>query len=264
MSKVRQFLLCVVTSFSFPVFGASSVFSDCQGCPSLVIVPAQSIALGTDAPRKGEIKTYFYTLAHPFAMMQTEVTFDLWEHCVQAGHCPRIENDRGWGRGQRPVIDVTWQDAQVYGAWLSALTGQVYRLPTENEWEVAARAGAVTRYSWGDTMEAGYSQCRFCNHLGPIKGKKKTAWTHKTVPVASYRPNAYGLYDMVGNVWEWTATCWSSVSAQPSSVEPCKSRVVRGGSWYFYGVVGGSPARTKEYHHLRSYDVGFRLVRELP
>lgn len=159
----------------------------------------------------------------PFAIGRYEVTFEQWEACAAAGACdlnPQPE-DQGWGRGRRPVINVSWNDAQQYLRWLSARTGRAYRLPTEAEWEFAARAGTQTRYSTGDTISA--AQARY--------GAPSSS------PVGQFPPNALGLHDVHGNAWEWVQDCFenslANVPADGSAVEGgrCERRVLRGGSW---------------------------------
>lgn len=236
---------------------------DCPSCPQMAVVPAQTIQLGSDHGRPEEAPAYMFTLGNPIAVSVTEVTFDQWQPCVDADVCPFIERDNGWGRSTRPVIRMTYAEAVSYADWLSGITKQTYRLPTESEWEIAARAGATTRYSWGHKMLPGYAHCRFCDQTDLTH--LNSTWLHQTVPVGSLTPNTYGLYDMVGNVWEWTSVCWTPTHQQTGTAKStdCKNHAVRGGSWYFFGVVAGSPARSAQVANLGSYDIGIRLVREL-
>jgi formylglycine-generating enzyme required for sulfatase activity len=130
-----------------------------------------------------------------------EVTFTDWDACVLARGCPQEGRaaDAGWGRATRPVIFVSWDDAQQYVAWLSKMTGKVYRLLTEAEWEYAARAGSPTAYSWGDKIGKNNAVCNSCG----------SQWDDRqSAPVGSFMPNAFGLYDMHGNVWEWIEDCY--------------------------------------------------------
>jgi len=121
--------------------------------------------------------------------------------CVSDGGCGGYQpSDNGWGRGNRPVINVSWDDAQNYIQWLSHKTGKAYRLPSEQEWEIAARAGTTSDYYWGNDIGRNHANCDGCG----------SEWDNKkTAPVGSFKPNAFGLYDMMGNVWEWTGTCRS-------------------------------------------------------
>ena len=137
------------------------------------------------------------TFAKPFAVGKFEVTWDEWDACVRDGGCnngpvEKAGGDNGWGKGRRPVIEVNWEDAKAYAAWLSKKTGKPYRLLTEAEWEYAARAGTTTAYFWGDRFDTSRAN----------NGRK-------TVEVGRYRPNAWGVHDMHGNVWEWTEDCWN-------------------------------------------------------
>ena len=154
-----------------------------------------------------------------FAMAKYTVTFQDWDACLIDGGCNGYHpSDKEWGHGTRPVINVSWNDAQAYIQWLSNKTGNTYRLPTEEEWEIAARAGTTTEYYWGifafgDSASSINANCNGC-------GSK---WDNKsTSPVGSFKPNGFGLYDMSGNVWQWTDSCWEG---------DCKTRVLRGGSW---------------------------------
>src|SRR5262249_10640723 len=146
----------------------------------------------TESPR------HTVTIDRPFAVAKFALTFDEWETCVTYGDCPRGLSDRGFGRAQRPVIFVTWDDAQRYAAWLAKMTGKPYRLLTEAEYEYATRAETQTAYPWGDDIGRNNANCNGC-------GSKWDAT--QTSPVGSFKPNAFGLYDMVGNVFEWVEDC---------------------------------------------------------
>jgi formylglycine-generating enzyme required for sulfatase activity len=178
------------------------------------------------------------------------VTFDEWDACVAAGACRGGQDDHGWGKGRQPVINVTWADAKSYADWLSLVTGQSYALPSEAEFEAAARAGTTTTYWWGDTVGEGHANCRDCG--GPWAG-------HRAAPVGSFPANPYGLYDMAGNVWAWTADCWA---APPEGAE-CRDRVIRGGSWYYYAIMTKTTARARNDGRQWSYNIGIRVVRRL-
>jgi formylglycine-generating enzyme required for sulfatase activity len=176
------------------------------------------------------------TIGEPFGVGRYEVTFDEWDACVKGGGCNDYKpSDQGWGRGRRPVINVSWDDAQAYVAWLSKKTGQPYRLPSEAEWEYAARAGTTSRYWWGNDVPTS-KQANFGDHV------------NKTSKVGSYPANPWGLHDMNGNVWEWVEDCWNESyegapndgSAWPSG--DCGRRVRRGGSWNVHpGVFRARP-----------------------
>ena len=162
-----------------------------------------------------------------FALSKYEVTFDDWDACVSDGGCNGYRpNDVDWGRGTRPVINVSWEDAQSFVAWLSDVTGYAYRLPTESEWEYAARAGTETKYSWGNSIGNNRANCVGC-------GSRWDFW--QTAPVGSFGENAFGLHDMHGNVSEWVEDCSNDgYEGAPSDGsawlgEDCEYRVLRGG-----------------------------------
>ena len=143
----------------------------------------------------------------PFAAGVFEVTFDEWDACVADGGCNHyMADDAGWGRGSLPVVSISWHDAQSYVGWLSSKTGRPYRLLSEAEWEYAARGGVEgTRFWWGDHVDRrfanyGADACCECDAVGEDR------WTY-TAPVGSFLPNPYGLYDMIGNAWEWVEDC---------------------------------------------------------
>src|SRR5207249_7461576 len=135
-------------------------------------------------------------IPQPLAVGKFEVTFDEWDACVAHGGCTYRPIDAGWGRGRQPVIRVSWDDAKVYSAWLAKQTGKPYRLLTEAEWEYAARAGNPGRYSFGDNETQLGEYAWFSNNSDS-----------KTQPVGTKKPNAFGLYDMHGNVWQWVEDC---------------------------------------------------------
>jgi formylglycine-generating enzyme required for sulfatase activity len=205
----------------------------------------------------------------PFEIGRHEVTFADWDACVADAGCPHQPEDEGWGRGNRPVVNVSWDDIQDYIRWLNAATGKSYRLPTEAEWEYAARAGTTTPYSTGEcihTKQANYdgtfpySRCEVGDDVD----------LHKTVPVGSYPPNPWGLYDMHGNVNELTQDCWNDgYAGAPSDGSAwldgnCSRRVIRSGSWYGYAVQLRSAYRCRSGPGLRHRSIGFRLARTLP
>jgi formylglycine-generating enzyme required for sulfatase activity len=232
-------------------------FRDCAECPEMVVVPPGDFTMGGDAPyEKPERKV---TLAQPFAIGRREVTFDEWEACVAAGGCRNRPNDQGWGRGTRPVIDVSWDDAKEFVAWLSKTTGKTYRLPSEAEWEYAARAGTTSPYWWGRTVGTTHANCEEC--LAPPM--------RRTMPAASFRPNAFGLYDTAGNAAEWVEDCWNdSYRGAPRdgsawSAGECRQRGLRGGSFSSRGNAVRSTARFRYDRDVRYYANGLRVARDL-
>lgn len=172
-------------------------------CPDMVVVPAGSFMMGSPATEQGhrtpEEPLHQVTIAKPFAVSKYELTFDEWDTCINYGDCPQGISDTGFGRGQQPVINVSWDDAQRYVAWLSKMTGKTYRLLSEAEYEYATRAGTTTAYPWG-RWDIGKNNAN-CNGCGSKWDKQGTA------PVGSFAPNRFGLYDMVGNVYGWTEDC---------------------------------------------------------
>ena len=242
-----------------------TVFRDCAACPEMVVVPAGSFMMGSpEGDREwfsDERPQHNVTIASAFAVGVYEVTFDEWDACVSAGGCGGYEPD-DLGRGRRPVIYVSWEDAQGYVRWLSRETGGRYRLLSEAEWEYVARAGTQTARYWGES-EAG--QCRYAN--GGDDYAPCADGYENTAPVGSYEPNAFGLYDVLGNVWEWTGDCWNdSYSGAPTNGSAresgdCTHRVLRGGSWNSdprdlrSAYRGGFPAG------YRDISLGFRVAR---
>jgi formylglycine-generating enzyme required for sulfatase activity len=238
-------------------------FSECaSGCPAMIVIPAGRFSMGSpedDADaRANERPRHEVTIANPIAVSKFEATFDEWDACVAAGACPRVL-DR-WGRGQMPAINVSWNDAKQYAAWLSRVTGKPYRLLTEAEWEYAARAGAVTRYPRGDGPGHGEASCDGCRSRWDLR---------QTAPVGSFKPNAFGLYDMQGNVWEWVEDAWhDNYDGAPKDASEWASgdpdyRVARGGSWRNDTSYLRAAAREKRNINVRFDTLGFRVGRTL-
>jgi len=213
--------------------------------PRMVVIPAGSFIMGCSAKEtscpKASSPNVVMTHDLPFAVSETEVTFTDWQLCVAAKGCQgnQFPDDAGWGRGLRPVMNVSWYDALEYTNWLSGVTGKQYRLLSESEWEYVARAGTSMIYSFGNNIS-----CQQASFNGGIVDNKKSECFYLvgsslkgTSEVKSYPPNAFGLFDMQGNVWEWTLDCWSSsLMPKPLNGEPyfhkkCNTVVTRGGSW---------------------------------
>ena len=206
-----------------------------------------------------------------FELGKTEVTFEEYDRFTAAtGRNPA--GDSGWGRGRRPVMNVSWEDAVAYARWLSEQTGERYRLPTEAEWEYAARAGTATKYHFGSDES---QLCRYGNHADrsvDFSWRNQTCSDgvgEQTATVGTYQPNGFGLYDMHGNVWEWVHDCWNEsyrgAPADGSAWEngDCSRRVLRGGSWVDYPRDLRSAARFRDTTTLRNYIIGFRVARTI-
>jgi formylglycine-generating enzyme required for sulfatase activity len=236
------------------------VFRDCSLCPELVALAPGAFEMGSDEFYAFEKPRHRVTLAKPFAIGRREVTFAEWDACVEAKGCNYRPDDRGLGRGDRPVTDVSWADTKVYLAWLSRTTGQSYRLPTEAEWEYAARAGTQSAYWWGNDIGRDRANCRGC---GDTAGGR-------TMPVGRFPANPFGLFDVAGNAAEWVEDCWSE-SYQGASTDgsararaQCTERVLRGGAFGNDPRYLRSAARFKYDSNVRYVAHGFRVVRELP
>jgi formylglycine-generating enzyme required for sulfatase activity len=227
--------------------------------PTMVIVPAGKSMIGDIRVDDKDDPYWPQTLriAQPFALGRHEVTFDEYDHfCEATGR--RKPDDAGWGRGRRPVVNVSWLDATDYAAWLSEKTGRRYRLPSEAEWEYAARAGQRTVYWWGNSIGSGNANCRKCG--SPWDGRM-------TAPVGSFSMNDYGLQDVAGNVAEWT--CSRSVGSRVPLSLPCadkedsRRRIIRGGSWNSPPWALVTWSRASEKPDTASSEIGFRLFEEL-
>ena len=239
---------------------SGQVLRDCAECPQMVVVPAGAFLMGSppeeSGRRENEGLRRLVTIRQPFAVGVYEVTFAEWDACVDAGGCDAYRpDDEGWGRGERPVINVGWHDAQRYVSWLSEHTGTNYRLLSEAEWEYAARAGTTTRFHTGESISKDQA-----NHDGHRGG---------TVEVGTFPANAFGLHDVHGNVWEWVEDCWNdSYTDAPtdgSSWEEgdCGRRVLRGGSWSRAPRDLRSARRGRNTTGYRSNYNGFRVARTL-
>ena len=232
-------------------------FRDCSDCPEMVVVPAGSFAMGSSSDYEKPV--HRVRIATGFAIGRNEVTFNEWDKCVDDGGCKFRPDDRKWGRADRPVINVSWADAKEYIAWMSRKTGKVYRLPSEAEWEYAARAGTDTPYWWGSEVGSRQANCRQCD----------TGKSEQTFPVGTFKANQFGLYDTAGNAAEWTEDCWNdSYAGAPSDgsawlTGDCKLRVLRGGSFDSQATYARSMARFRYDANVRYSANGFRVARDL-
>ncbi len=254
---------------------AGKTFRDCADCPVMVSLPTGTVTLGAaqddTTVRPNEKPARPVTFTNMFAIAVHEISFDDWQKCVGAGACKPISNDNGWGRAKRPVINVSWEDAQNYVDWLSQKTGKSYALPSEAQWEYAARGGDKGQYIGGSQQ----SLCAFANGAGSESGLK---WANpecsdlasdRTLPVGTLSANGFGVRDMIGNVAEWTLDC-NTLNLRDAPTDgsadqrgSCNQRIARGGSWFS----GPKDLRYTARMVLRRGDrndfTGFRVVRTI-
>jgi len=244
----------------------------CPLCPEMVVAPASSFTMGSPAsePARNSDETQVrVTIAQPFAVGKFAVTFAEWDACVADGGCKGYRpDDRGWGRDRRPVINVNWDDAKLYIDWLNAKTGKTYRLLSEAEREYVTRAGTTTPFWWGSSITS--KQANYDGSAEPYKGGgTKGEFRQQTVPVDSFEANRWGLFNVHGNVWEWTEDCWNdSNQGNPGNgsartTGDCGRRVVRGGSWSNGPRALRAAVRSRGSSDGRGNGVGFRLARTL-
>jgi formylglycine-generating enzyme required for sulfatase activity len=239
------------------LFRPGTAIKDCEICPAVVVIPPGQFQMGSHRGDDDERPVHLVTIPRPIAVGRFEVTFAEYDACVAGGGCRSNVSDRGWGRGSNPVINVTWNDAVDYTRWLGAITGKRYRLPSESEWEYAARGGSQAE----DVFGAGQANCEGCG--SPWDGKR-------IAPVGRFAPNGYGLHDMLGNVWEWTLDCRNdNYRGAPPDGSPwqsgdCSRRSLRGGGWKDGANKARAAYRNKDPITDRDPDNGFRVVRELP
>ncbi len=235
-----------------PAVEAPNVFSDCEGCPEMVRLPGGAFLMGSpesEQGRRGWEGEQHEVRAPAFAISKHEVTLAQWDACYAAGSCGGYTPpDRGWGRGARPALMVSWNDAQAYVQWLSERSGRSYRLPSEAEWEYAARAGATSAYWWGPQYDA------------------RQVALGQTSEVGAHAANAFGLFDVTGNVAEWVEDCYlNGYTGAPSDGRPmlegnCAMRVIRGGSWRDDANGLRIAARSRMSRTTRDGGVGFRVA----
>ena len=251
-----------------------SSFNDCAGaawCPRMVVVPAGAFLMGSSdsEPGRGADEGPQHRVAvRSFALGAFEISFAQWFACVDDGGCNGYRPaDFAPGQANFPAVNISWRDAEAYARWLAAKTGRAYRLPSEAEWEYAARAGSTSPYPWGERADhafANYGEDVCC--AGRASGQD--VWV-RTAPVGAFPPNRFGLYDMQGNAWEWVADCYhSSYVGAPSTGETwespsCATRILRGGSWLFGPRVLRAAARRTHPDDVRTGSLGFRVARDL-
>ncbi|KCZ47257.1 hypothetical protein HY17_19140 [Hyphomonas sp. CY54-11-8] len=257
-----------------PETTVATPFQDCPVCPQVIAVPVGEFLMG-DVSGDGdadELPVHKVSIGGSVAIGVHEVTFDEWGACVADGACSYEPDDMGWGRGRRPVINVSASDTDSYLTWLSGKTGYRYRLPSEAEWEYAARAGNFESY-------VGRTEADICQYANAADASSKYRWRNqlcedgfpdRSAPAGSFTANAFGLHDMMGNVWEWTADCWhDGYGASPTDggawTENCDKpdHILRGGAF----SVDQTKLRVSyrySYSDKRLPFFGFRVVRENP
>ena len=248
--------------------------SPCPFCPEMVAVPAGRFIMGSaiEAARYSDEAQEPISIGAAFAVGRFAVTFDEWDACVADGACNGYKpGDEGWGQGMHPVINVNWIDAKMYAsAWFSRKTGKSYRLLSEAEREYVTWVGTTTPFWWGSSISP--AEANYNGSAEPYKGfGSKREYRRHTVPVDSFQPNPWGLYNVHGNVWEWTEDCWndsnrgipSDGSARTKGYD-CSRRVVRGGCWNLDPEFLRSAYRSADSAVGRRHNVGFRVARTLP
>lgn len=255
-----------------------SIFKDCEKCPEMVTIPAGEFVMGSNKLETQRMDKKYGAHERPqhivsisiFAVGRDAITFDQWSACVADGGCNDYSpKDEGWGRGSHPVINVSWDDAQAYVAWLNRKVRErdiqkldsfsgPYRLLSEAEWEYAARAGTSTARWWGDQIGRGNANCLNCG----------SPFDHMTAPIGSFDRNNFGL-GVLGNVWEWVFDCWAKnydgarKKGGAWTYGDCRRRVVRGGSWISDALFVRSASRDSDVHYTRDPYTGFRVARDL-
>jgi formylglycine-generating enzyme required for sulfatase activity len=264
-SQVRPYVLSAAAERAVKPMDSFKECAEDAHCPEMIVVPSGSFTMGSPATEKDrghhEGPQHIVTIAKPFAVSKFELTFADWDGCGAYGDCSQNISDNGFGRGQQPVIMVTWDDAQKYVAWLSQMTGKTYRLLSEAEYEYAARAGTQTAYPWGDEIGKNNADCNGCG----------SQWDNRRpAPVGSFAANRFGLYDMVGNVFGWVEDCsHNNYDGAPTDGSAwieggnCRDRVVRGGSWSVSPDYLRSASGLRLTSDIRNFNLGFRLGRTL-
>ncbi|MFM8466774.1 MAG: formylglycine-generating enzyme family protein [Oxalobacteraceae bacterium] len=258
-----------------------SVFNDCDICPQMVVLPAGEFVQGSDKVESGHLDEKpqrTVKLSRPFAVAKTETTFAQWDACVADGKCPKAD-DAGLGRGKFPAVNNSWPEAKSYVTWPSAKTGKSYRLLNESEFEYAVRGGTKTAWFWGGNDDK-KKTCDYAN-LHDEKGKEahpNYVWSHvlcndgaaENAEVGQYKPNPFGLHDMLGNIREWVEDCHQAGYAgapEDGSARKhegkCEKRVVRGGAWLDGPSTARSAYRYSEEEGMRNHQTGFRVARDL-
>lgn len=237
---------------------AGQTFRDCPSCPEMVVLPGGLFAMGSPTSERGrgtdEGPQREVSIA-PIAVSKFEITFAQWDSCLAGGGCGGFSPaDRGFGRGQHPVIGVSWDDAQAYLDWLNTQAGGLrYRLLTEAEWEYAARAGATTPFAFGDTLT----------------GQQATFAVRRTTEVGAHAANAFQVFDLHGNAGEWVEDCYAAnynlapINGEAVQSNACARRVYRGGAFDDRAGLVRAAARRFAAENMRGAGIGFRVARTL-
>jgi formylglycine-generating enzyme required for sulfatase activity len=233
---------------------------DCENCPEMVILQPGSFTMGDNHGDRSERPAHRVTISRPYAIGKYEVTLAQWNACVQAEACKAVTSTIG-SPDKSPTRDISWTDTQRFVRWLSKQTGQNYRLPTEAEWEYAARAGTGSRYWWGEKMQAGMANCKGCGG----------DWSNDApANVDALPPNPFGLYGMNGGVWEWVEDCWhkdydgAPTDGSAWTGSDCRENVIRGGAWRNDSTYAHSSSRFTYDSAVRYILNGFRVAKSLP
>ncbi|AMW82599.1 formylglycine-generating enzyme family protein [Pseudomonas yamanorum] len=286
MPTLRVYLPAAILSCLLPLAAQAasppapgSTFKDCKDCPEMVVLPAGSFTMGTPEgevgrePDEGPLHTV--TFARPLAMGRFQILASEWETYVRQSGNRTPDGDAndgsdckagkpGYPQGARqPAVCMGWDDVQQYVAWLSKKTGKHYRLQSEAEREYGARAGSTGPFPFPFDAEGQYSIAKHANTYGPADGFTYTS------PAGSFPANAFGLYDMHGNVWEWTQDCFNdSYNGAPADgsawmTGDCEVHQIRGNDWSSAPVFSRSGNRNHTIPNDRQNWLGFRVVREL-
>jgi formylglycine-generating enzyme len=279
---------------------AGETFLDCPDCPEMVVIPAGNFEMGSPSTEVGRFEieslVHHVTISHSFAMGKSAITrgqfaafvnatnYNAGDKClIFSGSSKWLEKDgRNWKNpgypqdDSHPAVCINWNDAAAYIEWLSRKTGEQYKLPSEAEWEYSARAGTSSSRFWGENADEACGYANVADQTAQAQLPRTETWTiHNctdgyahTAPVKSFKPNAFGLYDMIGNVWEWVGDGWhDSYNKAPSDGvvwQGDMQSVLRGGSWNAMPQIARMAARNRNEPSDRFDDFGFRVERILP
>lgn len=270
LKKVSRFFFIILFFFVLfpgPVFGLEKYFRNSLGM-NFVLVPAGSFIMGSppgEAHRHRTELQHKVKISRPFYMQATEVTLKQWRSLMKRKFFGRRK-----GKGNMPVVKVSWHDCVKFIKKLNELNEGTYRLPTEAEWEYACRAGTTTAYSWGnniDCSKAMYDSSVLESGKCLDYVRSRGLAVNRPAPVKSYQPNTWGLYDMHGNVWEWCRDWYGdyakSLTVNPSGPDSGTEKIRRGGSWFKHGYSCRSANRAHGHPPTRYKTTGFRVVREV-